>query len=293
MSLQWPLSDASRGPRNALNSAFETLFDHKPLEFDSLARLQTTLAQRRPYLIYFTARSGSSYLADLLTNTGVTGRPGEYLNPQLLPRIMQGIQKRAPGQADTLFGYIHWLLEHRSSANGAFGLKATYPHLKPLIATGLDRLLFGDFKRFVLTRRNIINQAISLYTMTETKLSHRNKAIPEAITAKAAKLAYDGERIRHWVSHLWHQELALEAYFAKSGLAVEVLDYDELTHDPDAVVGRITDACGAERPSTLRSEFAKVRGSRSNVLAAEFVADPKSRASLAKLGIPEARLTGE
>ena len=123
--------------------------------------------------------------------------------------------------------------------------------------------------------------------------SHRNKAIPEAITAKAAKLAYDGERIRHWVLHLWHQELALEAYFAKSGLAVEVLDYDELTRDPDAVVGRIADACGGERPSTLRSEFAKVRGSRSNVLAAEFVADPKSRASLAKLGIPEARLTGE
>lgn len=276
-----------------MNSTFETLFDHKLLDFETLARLQATLEQRRPYLIYFTARSGSSYLADMLTNTGVTGRPGEYLNPQLLPRIKQGIEKRAPGKADTLFGYLLWLLENRSSGNGAFGLKATYPHLKPLIATGLDRLLFGDFKRFVLTRRNIVNQAISLYTMTETKLSHRNKAIPEAVVAKAATLAYNGERIRHWVSHLWHQEVALGAYFAKSGYAVEALDYDELTRDPDAVVGRIAQGCGVERPAILRSEFEKVRGKRSDVLAAEFLADPESRASLVKLGIPEARLTGE
>ena len=275
-----------------MNPAFASLFDHKPLDFDQLVALQRAIAERKPYLIYFTARSGSSYLADLLTNTGVAGRPGEYLNPQLMPKITQGIENKSPGQTETLFGYLRWLLVHRSSANGAFGLKATYPHLKPLIATGLDRLLFGSFKRFVLTRRNIVNQAVSLYTMTETKLSHRNKAIPEEVSARAASLAYSGERIRHWVSHLWEQERALEAYFARAGLVVVALDYDELTREPDAVVARIAEACGVAPPAELRSDFAKVRGSRSDELAAQFLADPKSRAHLAKLGVPESRLAG-
>jgi LPS sulfotransferase NodH len=275
-----------------LNSAFASLFDHKPLDFDVLLQYQSTLAQRKPYLIYFTARSGSSHLADLLTNTGVAGRPGEYLNPQLMPRIKQGIEKRAPGRANSLFGYLHWLLENRSTANGAFGLKATYPHLKPLIATGLDRLLFAGFAPFFLTRRNIVSQAISLYTMTETKLSHSNKAIPAEVAAKAAKLAYNGERIRHWVSHLWDQELALAAYFAESEIAATPLDYDELTQDPDTVVGRITHACGAGRPTVLQSAFAKVRGSRSDELSAQFLDDAMTGAFLSKLGIPKERLGG-
>lgn len=262
------------------------------MDFETLARLQATLARRRCYLIYFTARSGSSHLADLLTNTGVAGRPGEYFNPQLLPRIKQGIERRAPGQSDSIFGYLQWLLDNRASANGAFGLKATYPHLRPLIDTGLDRLLFGGFAPYVLTRRNIVKQAVSLYTMTETRLSHTNKAIPVEVSAKAAKLAYNGERIRHWVSHLWQQERALAAYFEKRALTPTPLDYDELTQDPDAVIGRIMLACGEGSPTALRSVFEKVRGARSDVLAAQFLADAETDGFLSKLGITRERLEG-
>lgn len=275
-----------------MNPALATLFDHRPLDFDALARLQRSLAERRCYLIYFTARSGSSHLADLLTNTGVAGRPGEFLNPQLMPRIKQGIEKRVARPVTSLFDYVQWLLENRSSANGAFGLKVTYPHLKPLIDMGLDRLLFAGFAPFLLTRRNIVNQAVSLYTMTETKLSHRNRDIPAEVADKAARLAYDGDRIRHWVSHVWTQERALDGYFARSGIAPTGLDYDELTLDPDAVVGRITDACGAERTNALKSAFSKVRGSRSEELAAQLLDDAKTRPFLARLGIPQERLTG-
>jgi trehalose 2-sulfotransferase len=275
-----------------MNPTFKQFFDNKTLSFDRLTQLQQLLAARSTFVIYFTPRSGSTYLADLLRKSSVAGLPREYFNPLLLPRLLQGIESKFPGEASTLFDYMIWLLQNRSSGNGAFGLKVAYPHLRPLVESGLDRLLLDSFVRFFLTRQNLLNQAISLYVMTETQLGHQKIEAATDLLSKVSTLAYDGARIRHHLVRLWNQELSFRRYFAETRYRVIELDYDGLSNDPHGVVSKIASACGIQCSQPSESDFRRVRGTRSGELAAAFLDDPKSRAALLKHSIPESRLIG-
>lgn len=274
-------------------AGFFSLFEDKPLSLDRMATLQRKLAKRKPYIVFFTARSGSSYLADLLSKCYVAGRPGEFFNPSMLPRIVAAIEKRQPGSIGSVVDYMHWLLDHRSTRNGGFGLKATFPHYRPFVLTGLDRALFHDFSKFFLTRKNLVKQAVSLYVMTETKLSHRNKAVGAEVMEKVSQLSYDRERLRHWILHLWAQEESYRAYFKQLGQKVHPIDYQTFSEDPAGTVKMIAETAGISEPLQIQaSDFQKVRGSKNDVLAEEFMEDKSNLGFLKEHGIPKSRTAG-
>ena len=78
----------------------------------------------RNYFIAFTPRSGSSWLAGLLTSTKKLGGPGEWFNPDNLPNILKTFPKC------DLRSYAA-LIRHRfKTGNGVSGFEASFFQIK-------------------------------------------------------------------------------------------------------------------------------------------------------------------
>ena len=271
-----------------------SVFDDKPLSLKRLARYQEEYRKRKAYIVFFTARSGSSYLADLLTKTGRAGRPGEYFNPVQMARAVTAMRSRARRPVESVVDYALNVLVTRSSPNGGFGWKATFAHYRPLVTTGLDRLLFPEYAPFYLYRNNIVNQAVSLHIMTKSTLAHATKPVSDELRAKADSVPYDAERIRHWVRHLWEQEKALAEFLPTLGKPVQRIEYQQLSAQPTKVVNAILRAIGADPvPQAGESAYTKVRSARNEALARQFLDDADNLRFLEDNGIPAKRLRGD
>ncbi|MCX7143121.1 MAG: Stf0 family sulfotransferase [Proteobacteria bacterium] len=270
-----------------------TKFESHDVSREDLERYNGIVAGRKPYIICFTPRSGSSYLADLLTSSESLGAPGEYLNADLMDLTLQHM--RAAGYAGrSLIDYLSWLMQNLSSANGVFGFKVSYFDWQPLIACGLDKVLFGGFKPMFLYRRNILKQAVSLYVATETNLFHTNVPIAEETRRRAATLPYDPEKIRNWIQHIWIQEGAWRDYLR--GRDFLELDYDVVSDDAGSVVSAIARFLAvdlAQDRDAKASVFEKVRTANNDRLVVTFLEDPANRTFLKGMLLEESRFAGQ
>jgi LPS sulfotransferase NodH len=80
----------------------------------------------RGYLLCCIERTGSSFLAQTLANTGVAGRPREYFNPaEQDKKFMRNIL----GEANMVDGFAK-ILEAGTTENGVFGVKLHWAHLR-------------------------------------------------------------------------------------------------------------------------------------------------------------------
>jgi hypothetical protein len=81
------------------------------------AALASAEPATRRYVLLFSPRSGSTWLAFLLEQTGVLGRPFEYIHPDHVAG-----HARAAGTTDPA-GLLAVLLRQRKTPNGVFGIK--------------------------------------------------------------------------------------------------------------------------------------------------------------------------
>lgn len=121
------------------------------------------------YLICATPRSGSTFLCELLTLTGVAGHPQEWMLPicQPLARQVYGIETSFDDP-----GYFDRLRERAVTANGVFAAKLMWPTMQQLASGALWNLPplrgalaeagpFADFRYIRIVRADRIAQAIS------------------------------------------------------------------------------------------------------------------------------------
>ena len=261
-------------------------------EVEEYARL---VAAKKPYVIFFTPRSGSSYLAEVLAATKQLGQPEEFLNQDLAPLAIKHITETGHVTRHVI-DYLSWIVTHRSSENGVFGLKLSYGCIEPLVRAGLDRVLLGAFTPITLVRKNILKQAVSLYVAVSTGLFHTNIAHSQEVYDKASTLVYDWEKIRFWVQHMAIQEAALGNYIEKNGLDCLHVDYDQVCREPGGVLERI--AARLHVPATGHvgggeTVFQKVRTKTNDALVEQFVSDESNLRFLESLGLDESRLLGE
>src|SRR5690606_34287974 len=88
-----------------------------------------TDGRNSPWLIWAictVARSGSSWLSQLVTSTGRMGIPDEYL----LDWRTQARRIGFVGEV-SLDDYLWWLLQHRATPNGVFAIKGSVDELRP------------------------------------------------------------------------------------------------------------------------------------------------------------------
>src|SRR5579871_4142472 len=93
----------------------------KDLEVNEMAWLMDELVHALPekrYAVIFTARSGSSWLTNVLAETKLLGYPEEYLNPNFIRGVAGAVNSTVPEE------FLAGLQRRRQSPNGVFGLEA-------------------------------------------------------------------------------------------------------------------------------------------------------------------------
>jgi len=265
---------------NSSDKLFYRLFK-EPLNQGLFEKLNDVSVEM--YLVAITPRSGSSYFIDLLGKTNKLGEPGEYLNANLAPDIINNLQ------VDNFSDY--WLnLIKRKSCETYFGIKASFFQFEPLIETGLDEILFKNRKIILLQRKNIVKQAISLYLATKSDIFHTNIEHSKDKWTVLDKIEYSDIEIWEWLKHIYKQELGWKKYLLnKNHLS---LWYEDILKDPKKCVTNTLTFLNvkySEEDVSIKSIFKKLKNDKNQEFYEVFLSKKSNIDCLGKLNILENR----
>ena len=186
------------------------------------------------YLILFNARSGSSWLTELLTDR--LGYPDEFINPEFLV-----INAAAAGTTDK--NVFLRSLRGRAQRQYVFGIEATSEHIEIF---GEDAF-FNSFKSltvFHLWRENLVAQAVSLYRAVKTGVFHsvEGKTAPDPI--------YDADELARWYTYLSHVENKNVRLIECRKLNPVHLTYETLFRDERETLDLFYRTLGRPNPNT-------------------------------------------
>ncbi len=209
-------------------------------------RRRPAIDPRNAYAICMTPRSGSNFLVRCLSETGLLGRPGEYLHrneASALPSIVSRFG------TPTLDAAMQEIMHRTRSANGVFGIKLHIGMLLPLLVEGTFERTLAGAKFLYTTREDLLAQAISFAraSITGAWLS-KNEAAP-------AEFSFD--TIHGAVRHISHMMSQWETFFALHGIDPLRITYEEIDRDVDSVVARVADHLGIALPGP--TQFKKLR----------------------------------
>ena len=207
------------------------------------------------YLVCATERSGSTLLCELLTGTGVAGRPEEYfefLNAS--GRVRQPREYFAEADdADILellppleppLPAVPWperlaaARERGTTPNGVFGAKMMWAYLGDFLAHGEPEEQLGPLRWVHVERRDTLAQAISLWRAVQTaqwRAEDRDAAVEPVFHAGA---------IAHLKDRLEAHAAAWRDWFAERGIEPLEIVYEEFAADPEPTICAVLDHVG-------------------------------------------------
>lgn len=220
-----------------MSTLFDDLFVRRTEDAERRARFAALPLPTHRLVIYFTPRSGSSWLTDIIRQARRLGSGNEIFNPNFVAGIANGIQ--ALSKAD----YLTQVQRRFGSKNGRFSFEIT--------AHQLDRL-FPDPSEFMdvfntesctsawLIRKDIVAQAVSLAKMVETQVSHTPHASIEERVETDRIFKYDHFKIKRWLVHIRNAELRSEELFEQFGITPFRMCYEDMMlAGPEIVRARI------------------------------------------------------
>ncbi|MBA4098834.1 MAG: hypothetical protein C0484_18975 [Rhodospirillum sp.] len=180
----------------------------------------------RGYMICATSRTGSTYLCQLLSSTGVLGNPREYFNTA-------GQRRRFdPAYPTDRQAQLDIVRTRGATGNGIYAVKIIGPQLLSL-AGSTDP--FRDLPNLAVVRirrRDRLGQAISLARARQTGqfiATDQPRGAP----------AYDAGAIRHGLRSIERQEAIWDAAIGRLGVQPLSIAYEDILADPQLVVDRI------------------------------------------------------
>ena len=209
----------------------------------------------RSYLLCHTARSGSTFLAQLLADTGVLGEPSEYLNP-----IVRDPLAAEWGCEGSRRGYLEHLHRERVTPNGVFAVKAAWHQLQAwqeevrgappadpyeLDESCLDALLPSPHL-IRIVRRDLVAQAVSYYVALRTNRWVQRTGDDEG---EAEPPPYDFEAIDGCLRFLETEEVAWDRFLRRTDIPARTVEYEQVREDPDAAVADLARWLGVEAPA--------------------------------------------
>jgi LPS sulfotransferase NodH len=253
-----------------------------------------------------TPRSGSTLLCELLTASGVAGRPLEHVESlradgrPLEPReYFTGLEDpevlgRLPPSAPSLPQHVpirerlDAVVRHATTPNGVFGTKvmwsymadlqdrlAELPELAPLGDAERVAALLGDVRWVHVHRPDRCAQAVSMWRAVQTRAWR-------ADDDDACDPAYSFAGIDHLVRQLEAQQRAWREWFAAEEVEPLCLSYDEIAADPPAALRRTLAHVGIEEAPGEPSREPPLRrqaGAQSREWAERYAADRAARAA--------------
>ncbi len=185
---------------------------------------------RRAVIIASTQRSGSSLLGHYLEKTGAFGVPLEYFNQSNLAHWRKRFE----------FANIEQFLDRieplRTSPGGIFSIKSHYFQLREVGSISSLFARYGDCRFVRITRRNLLQQAISRTVAQQTGVWISGQ--PET-----GQPRYDASLIAANLRALSRQHEQWSLAFAITGTDFLPVEYEDLVADPGTTIRRIANFC--------------------------------------------------
>ncbi len=191
--------------------------------------------------IYFTPRSGSSWLTQAIQIAGGLGRAGEFFNPNFVPRIAQKM-----GVA-SLDNYISGV-RRKLNSGGVFSFEVTYYQMKRTFG---DEDTFSSYFNTApavwLIRKDIVSQAVSLAKKEKTRIGHSNQLKESSAEELDSVFEYDSDLINRWLKHIINAEIKTERFFDKFDINPLRLSYEFIMAEgAERTLNRISRHIGKE-----------------------------------------------
>jgi len=222
------------------------------------------------FVMFFTPRSGSSWLTDIAFKTGRLSNPGETFNPNFLHTMVRALN------ATNMDEYCE-ILARRRNTHGVFGFQITYHQLRAVFKNDEDFMRrFPCRKCFWLIREDIVLQGVSLYKMQSTKIGHAPSADASSIQKAENALVYDKGEIQRWIKHIRLAEIGNENLFERFDLKPYRMSYEKnMAVRPARVVNKIAARLNLDpiRGVKLKSQHTKIGTTINDEFAERFRAD--------------------
>jgi LPS sulfotransferase NodH len=231
------------------------------------------------FVVISTARSGSTYLAELMQKNGY-GNPREHIRKPYFELIRQ---REAFGMDLARF---RRRTERACAQNGLFGSKVISGFLWPVLsALGPQEAdaLFGSWASdpvIYLIRESKVEQTISDYVANATKTWHVRSAEDQEIYEKAVQsVSFDFDAINKRFATYVKDEVELRDFVRKLN-NVRQITYAELVRDPVNRVRELLQFVDAKRvPETIvmTSDLIKTASATHRQFAQAFVEEARRR----------------
>ena len=187
------------------------------------------------YLICTSHRSGSNLLCQVLTDSKVAGKPGEYFSENLRARFT-GLLSLPENL--TPIEFFRAAMRRTTGANGLFGAKIMPRHLRhalqtirpafSLSAQASDLAVLSALlpkPRFIwLRREDVLRQAISLARAKQTKAWNARKT-------PAAPAVFDFVQIEQCVAQIERANAFWEQWFSAEAIQPLRITYEQMVAD--------------------------------------------------------------
>ncbi len=275
-------------------------------------------APRQAYLVCATPRSGSTLLCEMLRETGCAGRPLEHfekLRHSSLPRqpreYFDGVDspevldllapvKPITPTSESAEAWWNRILSAGATDNGVWGGKLMWGHVEDFLGRARElpgladadlevvlRALLDNPQMILVTRRDKVAQAVSLWRAVQTQSWRHGAANREAPASAAAgspspSAVYNFDAIDHLASQLEHDEGAWIDWFARTGVRPIEVSYDEFDAAPGESVARVLKALCLPGTPVPSPPLARQRDSRSTAWRERYLrerggATPRAR----------------
>jgi LPS sulfotransferase NodH len=191
--------------------------------------IANSAAADRCFLVFFTPRSGSSWLTKIVSATKSLGALEEYINPDFIRDV--ATQMHATYQATLLAMLKRWA----KTENGVFSMELRTDDIELFGEAEFFAAFGAGTAIFFLWRDNIVAQGISLYRAVVTNRYH-------STDAPAAAPDYDAGQIAEWMRHIVEIENKNLTLLQRRGLPARFLRYEDIVRDRATTLAILADA---------------------------------------------------
>jgi LPS sulfotransferase NodH len=261
---------AQQTPLQALTQKYAEVFHEEHLL--DMKHLLELSKKHTLYCFFIMPRSGSTWLGELMAGTKTLGMPNEWLNQRFIFRDNISKLGFAPpkirGTAD-INKYFSHIAE---DGNGTAGVQLSYWQcmaLRPLLKGALP---VRNIHWFYLRRRDIVEQAISLYKSLSTGVWHSfEQSHPSPNPDK-----FDVTKAVEDLTKLVVMEQRFETLMAECGIDPLRLFYEDIQTDPLAALKKIATNLNGPPPSSVPTATLRIlRDHNSMAWKKELGADPR------------------
>jgi LPS sulfotransferase NodH len=223
-----------------IRDAFGISETYEPSEAE-IESLRNDFRGIAPYVILFTARSGSTFLTHEVAATGRLSVPNEWFS-------WLYIREDTNKNGGTPVDFLRRLVSGIKSPGGIFGVETNRLMLELFEdVLPLERIFPRRPRWFVLRRRNLVSQSISNYIADESRVFHSYQ-LNAGSDKKIDSVQYDSEKLKGYIKKFVEEEIWFFKYLRKKHVVPVELFYEDVVSDPKSAAMRIANVMGVWLP---------------------------------------------